>query len=104
MHSRIQALEAMLAKGQDNAMLRMTLGKAMADEGRGEEAIDHLRAAVAQDPGYSAAWSLLGKVLLDQGQKDDARKVWVQGLDAARGKGDMQIVRELEVRLRKLDR
>lgn len=104
MTSRAEALEAMLAKGQDNALLRMTLGKVLADEGRHAEALAHLQAAVTQDPGYSAAWNLLGRVHLAMGHTEDARTVWTRGLAVARDKGDMQVVRELEVRLRKLDK
>ncbi|WP_435103153.1 tetratricopeptide repeat protein [Arhodomonas sp. AD133] len=100
----IDALEAMLARGQDSAMLRLTLGNAYAKAGDSERAESHLRAAVTQDAGYSAAWRALGRLQQKAGELDAAAESYRQGLTAARERGDMQIVRELEVRLRRLER
>ncbi len=100
----IDALEAMLARGQDSAMLRLTLGNAYAKSGNNERAEAHLRAAVDQDAGYSAAWRALGRLQQKAGEPDAAAESYRRGLAAARERGDMQIVRELEVRLRRLER
>lgn len=99
----IEALEKMIARGQDSAMLRLTLGHAYAKQGQPETAIEHLRQAVTLDPGYSAAWRALGRLQLRQGERDAALETFRQGLAAARERGDMQIVRELEVRVRRLE-
>lgn len=99
----IDALEKMIARGQDSAMLRLTLGNAYARQGQPEAAIEHLRQAVALDPGYSAAWRALGRLQLKQGERDAALETFRQGLAAARERGDMQVVRELEVRVRRLE-
>ena len=100
----IRNLQAMLATGQDNAMLRFTLGSQLLKAGRLAEAITHLAAAVEQDPGYSAAWKLYGKALYEAGQLQDAGAVYRQGIQAAEGKGDMQAVREMQVFLRRIDK
>ena len=55
--------EAMLAQGQDSAVLRYGLGNAYLSQGDPLRAISHLAHAVALDPGYSAAWKLYGKAL-----------------------------------------
>ena len=102
MTTNVQALERMLEQGRDSAMLRLTLGSAYADQGEVERALEHLSRAVAIDPGYSAAWKALGRLHRDRGDVDEAARVWQQGLDVAREKGDMQLVRELEVFLRRL--
>ncbi|PWG62238.1 tetratricopeptide repeat protein [Spiribacter halobius] len=99
----IEALEKMIARGQDSAMLRLTLGNAYAKAGDAEAAIGHLRQAVALDPGYSAAWRALGRLQLRGGDEAAALETFRQGLAAAREKGDMQVVRELEVRVRRLE-
>lgn len=58
--SRIDALLRMLDRGQDSALLRFSLGNEYRAAGRHDEAITHLQQAVRLDPGYSAAWKLLG--------------------------------------------
>jgi len=97
-------LRGMLASGQDNAMLRYTLGKACAEAGDHAEAVTHLRAALAFDPAYSVAWKWLGKALLAQDDHDAAREAWQSGLQAAQARGDAQVVKELQVFLRRLQR
>ena len=99
-----QGLQAMLAAGKDNALLRVTLGKAALDAGQPVDAIPHLQRAVEQDPHYSVAWKLLGKAQLALGQTDAARAAWTEGLRCAEAKGDAQVVKELGVFLRRLDK
>ena len=52
MEGMIERLEAMLAKGTDNLLLRFSLGKAYAEQERFAEAVTHLRVALAFDPTY----------------------------------------------------
>lgn len=99
-----EALEKMLAKGMDNALLRFGLGKAHLDGGNAALAAEHLRRCVAFDSGYSAAWKLLGKALQASGDAEGARQAWQQGLKAAQAKGDKQAEKEMTVFLRKLDK
>lgn len=100
----IEALRKLLAKGQDNAMLRFGLGKALLDSDEAVEASEHLRACVGHDPDYSAAWKLLGKAEQQRGNTDAARDAWRAALDAAARKGDKQTEREVQVFLKKLDK
>uniref|UniRef100_A4XNA9 Tetratricopeptide TPR_2 repeat protein n=1 Tax=Ectopseudomonas mendocina (strain ymp) TaxID=399739 RepID=A4XNA9_ECTM1 len=99
-----EALEKMLAKGMDNALLRFGLGKAHLDAGNAAQAAEHLQRCVEFDPGYSAAWKLLGKALQAEGDIEAARRAWQQGLNAAQSKGDKQAEKEMSVFLRKLDK
>jgi predicted Zn-dependent protease len=100
----IDALEKMLAAGRDSAMLRFTLGAAHARQGRHAEAIAHLSEAVRQDPGYSAAWQALGRAREATGDEERALDSYRRGLEAAKGKGDMQVVRALQVFIRRLEK
>jgi len=99
-----EALEKMLAKGMDNALLRFGLGKAHLDGGDAAQAAEHLQRCVEFDPSYSAAWKLLGKALQAKGNADGARQAWQQGIAAAQAKGDKQAEKEMTVFMRKLDK
>jgi len=98
----VERLEGMLASGQDGAVLRFGLAQALHREGRAADAAHHLREAVAQEPGYSAAWKLLGRVCLDTGHHEAAGDAWRRGIEAAIARGDKQAAREMEVFLRRL--
>jgi len=98
----IAALEAMLARGQDSALLRYGLGVAYRGQGDRERAIEHLRAAVARDPAYSAAWKLLGLTLTESSDPAQARQAYEEGIRAAERRGDKQAAREMAVLLRRL--
>lgn len=100
----LESLEKMLARGNDNALLRFGLGKGYLDVGQAAQAIVHLQQCVVFDPLYSAAWKLLGKAHQQAGDLPQARQAWEQGLEAARSKGDKQAEKEMSVFLRKLER
>lgn len=100
----IEALRKMLARGQDSAMLRFGLGKALLDEQQAGEAVEHFESCVAQDADYSAAWKLLGRAHQQLGDREAARSAWQQAVAAAARKGDKQTEREAQVLLKKLDK
>ena len=104
MDDLVTRLESMLAKGQDNTMLRLSLGKAYTEREQFDVAAPHLQAALAFDPQYSVAWKWLGKALQGQGDVAGARQAWEQGIAAAQTRGDQQIIKELQVFLKRLDR
>lgn len=104
MEGMTERLEAMLAKGTDNMLLRFSLGKAYAEQQCFREAQTHLRAALTFDPTYSVAWKWLGKACLGLGDKDGARAAWESGLQAAHARGDQQVVKELQVFIKRLDK
>lgn len=104
MEGMIERLEAMLAKGTDNMLLRFSLGKAYAEQDCFREAETHLRAALAFDPAYSVAWKWLGKACLGQGDQDGARAAWNSGMAAAQARGDKQVEKEMQVFIRRLDK
>ena len=104
MNPMVQNLEKLLASGKDGALLRYTLGKAYADDEQMAVARTHLQQATLQDPAYSVAWKQLGKAELALGDTDAARKAWEQGMACAQAKGDAQVVKELQVFLKRLDK
>ncbi len=97
-------LEALLASGQDNALLRFTLGNECLKTDECATAAEHLERAVELDPHYSAAWRQLGKARAALRDNDGARAAWTEGVAAAERKGDLQAAREMGVFLRRLDK
>lgn len=99
-----ERFEALLAAGKDNALVRFGLGMHYLNAKDAARAVPHLRAAVGHDPGYSAAWKLLGRALTQAGDPQAAREAYRQGIQAAEGKGDKQAAKEMTVFLRRLDK
>jgi Tfp pilus assembly protein PilF len=93
----IDNLEAMLGKGQDNALLRYGLGGEYLKHQQFDKAALHLRKAVELDPHYSAAWKLLGQALTSSGQLEQAAEVYARGIEVAERKGDIQAAKEMRV-------
>lgn len=97
-------LEAMLARGQDNALVRYGIGAEYLKLNQFDKAAEHLRKAVEKDPKYSSAWKLLGKALADAGRNDEAIKAYEDGIKVAEEKGDKQAAKEMTVFLRRLQK
>lgn len=98
----IQNFEAMLASGKDSPMLRFGLASAYLKAGKHESAVLHLRQCLVLDSGYSAAWKLLGKALVEADQKTEAIAAYEQGIATAEQKGDLQAAKEMRVFLKRL--
>ena len=96
------ALEKLLAGGRDDALLRFSLGNACLKEEDPAAALEHFKKATEHDPGYSAAWKLLGRALAETGDHDGAQAAWEQGIAAAEGRGDVQAAKEMRVFLKRL--
>jgi predicted Zn-dependent protease len=98
----LENLQAMLAAGQDSPLLRFTLGNVLLKQGEAQGAAEHLRQAVRQDPGYSAAWKVYGKALQALGDSEGAVQAYETGIAAARQNGDVQAAKEMQVFLKRL--
>jgi predicted Zn-dependent protease len=98
----IDNLREMLAAGQDNALLRYTLGQALLNQGDVPEAVEHLRRAIALDPGYTAAWKVYGKALQAADDRDGAIQAYETGIETAARNGDIQAAKEMKVFLKRL--
>ena len=94
----------MLDKGQDNALLRFSLGNEYLKLEKYSQAIEHLARAVELDPDYSAAWKLYGKALASNGQVEDALDAYNAGIEAATQRGDIQAAKEMKVFLKRLQK
>ena len=108
----VDNLEALLAKGTEraacppgyNALLRFGLANEYLRLGQLEQAIGHLRKAVAHDPKYSAAWKRFGQALAESGRHDEAVEAYKEGIRVAQEKGDVQAAKEMQVFLNRLQK
>lgn len=97
-------LHAMLARGQDNALLRFSLGNEYFKQKDFAAAAGHYAKAIEFDRQYSAAWKAYAKALAENGQAVEAIDAYRQGITVAEGKGDMQAVKEMRVFLKRLEK
>ena len=104
MSNMIERLEQMLATGKDNALLRFSLGSEYLKLGQPETAAAHLQQAVIHDPGYSAAWKLLGKALHDAKHLPEALAAYRSGIEVAEKKGDKQAAKEMTVFAKRIEK
>jgi predicted Zn-dependent protease len=100
----IAGLEKLLGTPRDGALLRYSLGNEYLKLGEAARAAGFLRDAVDKDPGYSAAWKLLGKALADSGRAPEALEAYRTGIEAARRKGDKQAEKEMSVFARRIEK
>ena len=100
----VTRFEKLLAAGKDSALLRFALGSEYLKLGEAAQASAHLRHALAFDPGYSAAWKLLGQALVAEERYDEALAVYRDGIAAAERKGDKQAMKEMQVFARRIAR
>ena len=100
----VDSLEAMLARGQDSALLRYGLGGEYLRLKQFDRAIEHLRKALQHDLRYSAAWKLLGEALTEAGNTDAAIRAYEDGIRMAEENGDQQTAKEMAVFLKRLQK
>lgn len=97
-------LEKLLDTPRDGALLRFSLGNEYLKAGDVSKAAVYLRDAVEKDPGYSAAWKLLGKALTETGKAAEALEAYRSGIAAAHKKGDKQAEKEMTVFARRIEK
>jgi Flp pilus assembly protein TadD len=101
---QIANLLKLVGTPRDGALLRFSLGSEYLKCADFQAAASHLGAAVEKDPGYSAAWKLLGSALAKAGRNDEALASYRKGIEVAERKGDKQAAREMAVFARRLEK
>jgi Flp pilus assembly protein TadD len=104
MTPQIVNLLKLVGTPRDGALLRFSLGSEYLKGADFEAAAAHLRAAVEKDPGYSAAWKLLGRALAGRGRTGEALAAYRTGIEVAEKKGDKQAAKEMTVFARRLEK
>jgi Flp pilus assembly protein TadD len=101
---QIMNLLKLVGTPRDGALLRFSLGSEYLKCADFEAAVAHLGAAVEKDPGYSAAWKLLGRALAENGREEEALASYRRGIEVAEKKGDKQAAKEMTVFARRLEK
>lgn len=81
--SRIEAFEEMIKADPDEAMVWYGLASEYSKLERWSDAAQALRNVIRCNPDYTAAYQMLGSVLVRLGEKAEARQVWTEGIAAA---------------------
>ncbi|MGI9107685.1 MAG: tetratricopeptide repeat protein [Pyrinomonadaceae bacterium] len=81
--ARIEALQTMAAQQPDQEMVWYGLANEYVKLERWSEAADALRRVVELNADFTAAYQMLGTALLNQGQREEARRVWGEGIRVA---------------------
>ena len=79
----IAKYEGLLKARPNDELLRFSLGKALYDAGRMDEAETQLRAALAAKPDWMVVTMLLAKIALHRNDKTAARAWYEKGLELA---------------------
>ena len=100
----VESLEKLIGTPRDGSLLRYSLGLEYSKLNQWGKAIGHLRKSVELDPGYSAAWRVLGKALEAHGHAAEALAAYRSGIAAAQKKGDKQAEKEMIVFARRIEK
>ena len=71
----------------DDAMIWYGLGSEYVKVENWDEAVLALRNVVRINPDYTAAYQMLGSALMSQGEREEARRAWTSGIEAAERTG-----------------
>ncbi|OGW86194.1 MAG: hypothetical protein A3C35_07815 [Omnitrophica bacterium RIFCSPHIGHO2_02_FULL_46_11] len=100
--SRIERYQKVIQLDPNDVLGYFSLGSAYLDGKRLEEARQAFEKAVSVNSDHSPSYFNLGLSLESLGQKEEAIKIYEQGLLVADAKGDMIPLRKMEARLKML--
>lgn len=81
--ARSEQFAALVARQPGNALFRFSLAQALADEGRGAEALPHLEFCARAKADWMLPRILLGKILLELGRAAEAKPLLEEALRLA---------------------
>lgn len=102
--SPANAFSKLLERDPNNPMVLYSLGSELFKEKRYLEAREYLSRAIQNKPDYSVAYRVLGRTLSELGEGAEARRVFDAGRAVAERNGDLQIVKEIDVFVRRLQK
>lgn len=101
---RIAALRELVAADPEDALTRFMLGRELLAAGQPVEAVTELETAVRLSPDHTASWRWLGQALEAAGRRDDAARIYREGIEVAERTRDLQTGKEMKVFLGRLDK
>jgi len=92
---RREQLEQMLSSDPNDVFLNYALAKALAEEGRAEDALEQFRKTLQLDPKHVASYFQMAQIQSAAGDADTARETVTQGIEVGRRLGDTHAVKEM---------
>jgi predicted Zn-dependent protease len=99
MSSRIEAFEQMLAADPDNAMVLFGLAKEYEKVGRDREVIDALSKYLRLHNDEGNAYGMLARAYERAGRRDEARRTYERGIEAATAHGHPSMAEDYRMTL-----
>ncbi len=97
--SRIDAFTAMVKDQPDNEMIWYGLANEYMKLENWPAAIEALRNVIRIKPDYTSAYQLLGSALVKHEGIDEARRVWMEGIEMAKRTGAWKAQQHMEALL-----
>jgi predicted Zn-dependent protease len=94
--SRIDAFTAMLKDQPDNEMIWYGLANEYTKLENWPAATEALRNVIRIKPDYTSAYQMLGAALVKQGEPEEARRAWMEGIEAANRTGAWKARQHME--------
>lgn len=102
MSARLETLRQMAAHDPTSSFARYAIAMELMNLDRAEEAAAEFQALLDSDPNYSAAYFQGGRALQMLGRIEDARAIYLAGIDVTARTGDAHTRGELEAALQSL--
>ena len=100
---RLAILRSFAEKRPQDPFPRYALAMELKTRGDGEGASRVLDALIAEHPDYVPAYAPAGEVLLQLGRRDEARRLYAKGMDAAGRRDDVHAREHLQALLAQVD-
>jgi predicted Zn-dependent protease len=97
--SRLEIFAEMARQQPDDAMIWYGLASEYMKAERWADAAGALRNVVRVNPDYTAAYQLLGTALMNQGEPEEARSAWTEGVAVATRTGAWKARQHMETLL-----
>lgn len=95
----MQTLQAMVAQNPTDSFARYGLAMEYGRDGNFEKAVEEFRSLLSINPNYAAAYYHAGQALEKIGRIEEARQVYLEGIDTTTRLGDLHTRGELQAAL-----
>ena len=93
---RIETFKAMAEAQPEQEMVWYGLANEYVKLERWTDAADALRRVVSLNADFTAAYQMLGTALLNQGEREEARRAWAEGVEVANRTGAWKARQHME--------
>src|SRR3954447_23570870 len=94
--TRLEILKSMVEQKPTDSFARYGLAMEYRNSGDLESAMTEFRALMANNPDYSPAYFHGGQTLERMGRIEEAREVYLQGIEVTRRSGDQHALSEMQ--------